>query len=71
VKWAGSRPDNPLVKVLLWPGLQLQRMTTAEPDDSMIEVAVAAMGLVVAREEAEVAARGESVCEPAPLPELD
>jgi uncharacterized protein YqhQ len=42
VKWAGSRPDNPLVKVLLWPGLQLQRMTTAEPDDSMIEIAVAA-----------------------------
>lgn len=71
VKWAGSRPDNPLVKVLLWPGLQLQRMTTAEPDDSMIEIAVAAMSLVVAREEAEAAARGETVCEPAPLPQLD
>jgi uncharacterized protein YqhQ len=53
VKWAGRRPDNPLVKVLLWPGLQLQRMTTVEPDDSMIEVAVAAMNLVVARERAE------------------
>jgi uncharacterized protein YqhQ len=53
VKWAGRRPDNPLVKVLLWPGLQLQRMTTVEPDDSMIEVAVAAMNLGVARERAE------------------
>lgn len=51
VKWAGSHPDNPLVKVLLWPGLQLQRLTTAEPDDSMVEVAVAAMNLVVTREE--------------------
>lgn len=53
VKWAGTRPDNPLVKVLLWPGLQMQRLTTAEPDDSMVEIAVAAMSLIVAREEAE------------------
>ncbi len=71
VKWAGSRPDNPLVKVLLWPGLQMQRMTTAEPDDSMVEVAVAAMNLVVAREEAEIAERGEAACAPLPLPEFD
>lgn len=55
VKWAGSHPDNPVVKALLWPGLQMQRMTTAEPDDSMVEVAVAAMNLVVAREETETA----------------
>lgn len=53
VKWAGSRPDNPIVKVLLWPGLQMQRMTTREPDESMIEIAVAATKLVIAREELE------------------
>jgi uncharacterized protein YqhQ len=53
VKWAGPRADNPLVKVLLWPGLQLQRMTTAEPDDEMIEVAIESTKLIVAREEAE------------------
>lgn len=58
VKWAGSRPDNPLVKVLLWPGLQMQRLTTAPPDDGMVEVAVAAMNLVVAREETEAGGRG-------------
>lgn len=51
IKWAGRSPDRPLVKVLLWPGLQMQRMTTREPDDSMIEVAVAAMQAVVAREQ--------------------
>ncbi len=55
VKWAGTRPDNPLVKVLLWPGLQMQRLTTAEPDDGMLEIAIAAMRLVVAREQAEAA----------------
>jgi uncharacterized protein YqhQ len=55
VKWAGNNSNNPFVKVILWPGLQLQRMTTREPDDGMIEVAVAATKLVIAREEAEEA----------------
>lgn len=51
VKWAGSRPDNPLVKVILWPGMQMQRLTTNEPDDSQLECAIAAMKLVIAQEE--------------------
>jgi uncharacterized protein YqhQ len=68
VKWAGTHPDNPLVKVLLWPGMQMQRLTTAPPDDSMVEIAVAAMNLVVAREDAEAAARGEApACVPEPI----
>ncbi len=67
VKWAGNHVSNPFVKVLLWPGLQMQRMTTNEPDDSMIEVAVAAMKPIIAREQREAAiARGEAVAEPAP-----
>ncbi|MBQ3105987.1 MAG: DUF1385 domain-containing protein [Eggerthellaceae bacterium] len=53
VKWAGSHPDNPLVKVILWPGMQMQYLTTREPDDSMIECAIASMQLVLDREEAE------------------
>jgi uncharacterized protein YqhQ len=64
IKWAGKAPDNPLVKVVLWPGLQLQRMTTREPEDDMIEVAVVAMSAVIACEErAEAIARGDSVPE--------
>lgn len=58
VKWAGSHPDNPLVKVVLWPGMQMQRLTTKEPDDGMLECAIAAMQRVLDREEAEAAARG-------------
>jgi uncharacterized protein YqhQ len=50
IKWAGRTPDKGIVRALLWPGLQLQRMTTREPDESMIEVAVAAMQRVVDRE---------------------
>jgi len=50
IKWAGKSPDKPFVKALLWPGLQLQRMTTKEPDDGMVEVAVEAMARVVRKE---------------------
>ncbi len=58
VKWAGSRPDNPLVRVILWPGLQMQYLTTREPDDGQIECAIEAMRLVLDRERAEGAAVG-------------
>jgi uncharacterized protein YqhQ len=53
VKWAGSHPDNPLVRIVLWPGLQLQRLTTNPPDDDMVECAIAAMNAVLAREQQE------------------
>lgn len=53
VKWAGSHPENPLVKVILWPGMQMQKLTTREPDDGQIECAIAAMKKVLEREEAE------------------
>lgn len=52
VKWAGNHSENPFVKVLLWPGMQMQRMTTREPDDDMVEVAVAALKAVADREAA-------------------
>ncbi|MDO5118146.1 MAG: DUF1385 domain-containing protein, partial [Eggerthellaceae bacterium] len=51
VKWAGAHPESPVVKVILWPGMQMQYLTTNEPDDSMLECAIAAMKMVVAREE--------------------
>ena len=59
VKWAGAHPDNPLVKVILWPGMQMQYLTTNEPDDSMLECAIAAMECVLAREGAEAAKAAE------------
>lgn len=55
VKWAGSHPENPLVKVILWPGMQMQRLTTREPDDGQIECAIEAMKKVLEREDAEAA----------------
>ena len=55
VKWAGSHPEHPVVKVVLWPGLQMQRLTTHEPDDSQLECAILAMKQVLEREEREAA----------------
>ncbi len=42
IKFAG-RHDNILTRAISAPGMWLQALTTAEPDDSMIEVAIAAM----------------------------
>ncbi|WP_461809954.1 DUF1385 domain-containing protein [Faecalimonas sp.] len=39
IKWAGNN-DNLLVNLLSKPGLWLQNLTTKEPDDDMIEVAI-------------------------------
>lgn len=52
VKWAGAHPELPIVRVVLWPGLQMQRLTTREPDDGMLECAIAALECVRSREEA-------------------
>lgn len=52
VKWAGTHPDLPLVRVVLWPGLQMQRLTTRVPEESMLECAIAALECVRDREEA-------------------
>lgn len=42
IRIAGNH-DNAFTKILSAPGLALQRITTREPDDSMIEVAIAAL----------------------------
>lgn len=52
VKWAGSHPENPLVRVVLWPGMQMQYLTTNEPDEQQLECAIAAMQMVLDWEEA-------------------
>jgi uncharacterized protein YqhQ len=46
LKLAKRRPDSPVVKVLTSPGLALQAMTTRQPTDDQIEVAIAALAAV-------------------------
>lgn len=46
IRYCG-RNDNTLTHIISAPGLWMQRITTKEPDDSMIEVAIAAMREVI------------------------
>lgn len=60
-----AHSDNLLVRALRWPGLMLQHLTTKEPDDGMLEVAIASMQAALAlsaREEARK--QGKVVDEP-------
>ncbi|HNZ11049.1 MAG: hypothetical protein BWX99_01126 [Deltaproteobacteria bacterium ADurb.Bin151] len=47
IRFTGKFSRFKLVQVLSWPGLALQKITTREPDDDQIEVAIAAMKKVV------------------------
>ena len=46
LRWAG-RSDGKLVRILSWPGLQLQRLTTAEPNRDQLEVALLSLKAVL------------------------
>ena len=45
IRWAG-RSNNILVRILSAPGMCIQRLTTQEPDESMVEVAIKAVEAV-------------------------
>ncbi|MGH7681475.1 MAG: DUF1385 domain-containing protein [Candidatus Eiseniibacteriota bacterium] len=47
IRFAGAHYNNPLVRWLSEPGLQLQRLTTREPSRDMLEVAIAALRAVL------------------------
>ena len=48
-RWAG-RHDNAVTRVLTAPGMWMQNFTTNEPDDSMIEIGIAAVSAVLPEE---------------------
>lgn len=50
IKWAG-RSDSKLVCAISAPGLWLQKITTQEPDDSQLEVAIAALKSVLVEDQ--------------------
>lgn len=53
IKFAARHDSNRLMRWLIAPGLALQRLSTCEPDRSMIEVAIAALKAVLASESEE------------------
>jgi uncharacterized protein YqhQ len=50
IKWAGKNRRRRWVQIIMYPGLQLQRLTTREPDLDELAVAIAALGAVLAVE---------------------
>jgi uncharacterized protein YqhQ len=51
IMWSARHQENSIVRILVWPGLQLQKLTTREPTDDMVEVAMASLKKVLAMEE--------------------
>lgn len=47
-----AKSDHKLVRLISMPGLMLQKLTTQEPDDSMLEVAIASLNAVIQEEPA-------------------
>jgi uncharacterized protein YqhQ len=50
IKWAGRNRQRGWVKAIMYPGMQLQRLTTREPDLAQLAVAIAALNAVLAVE---------------------
>ena len=47
IKWSAAHYDNPVVRVIIKPGLTLQKLTTRQPEPAMLEVAIVALERVL------------------------
>ena len=43
IRFSAAHEDNPIMRMIITPGLWLQKMTTREPDDGMVACAIAAL----------------------------
>jgi uncharacterized protein YqhQ len=50
IMWSARHQDSALVQALVWPGLQMQKLTTREPSDDMVEIAMASLKKVLSME---------------------
>ncbi len=67
IRLGGAYASNPITKVLMWPNLALQSITTKPPDDDQVEVALRALkDMLAAEERAEEATPVASDSEAAP-----
>jgi uncharacterized protein YqhQ len=51
IMWSAKNQGHAIVRALIWPGLQLQKLTTREPTDDQVEVAMASLKNVLAKED--------------------
>ncbi len=43
LRWGARHRSNPIVRVIMWPGILVQMITTKQPSDDQIEVAIVSM----------------------------
>ncbi|MHB8840775.1 MAG: DUF1385 domain-containing protein [Candidatus Aquicultor sp.] len=68
---AAKYSTNWMMRILMWPGMALQRLTTKEPDESQLEVAIKALKDVLAAEGVEGFVKEEPVPEDAGQPQVE
>ena len=61
IKWAGKNRNKRWVRALMWPGLMLQNLTTREPDDDQLEVAIQSLKAVLDVEDPYEAKRDQTI----------
>jgi len=61
IKWAGKNRGKRWVRAVMWPGLMLQNLTTREPGEEQLAVAIAALEKVLAEESPERAAEEQQI----------
>jgi uncharacterized protein YqhQ len=61
IKLFGRKRDKRWAQILMWPGMQLQKLTTREPDLDQLAVAIAALEAVLAVENPELASDDDRV----------
>jgi uncharacterized protein YqhQ len=61
IKWAGKNRSKRWVRAVMWPGLMLQNLTTREPDEEQLEVAIRSLEAVLAVEDPHEAKKEQEI----------
>ena len=64
IRFSGAHQKNPLTRAMAVPGLLLQTLTTRQPDDEQIEVAIHAMNGAIAADEGRLSSVQQGFQEP-------
>jgi uncharacterized protein YqhQ len=67
LRWGARHRGNPIVRAIMWPGILVQMITTRQPTDGMIEVAIVSMEQALEADGEPIPA-GSSPLERSPLP---
>ena len=67
LRWGARHRANPIVRSIMWPGILVQMITTRQPTDSMIEVAIVSMEQAL-EADGETIPAGSAPLERSPLP---